>query len=179
MPCQEKIQGAELQSTCSLYHEVILVTYKHAVVGGYATRFSLCGASTALTELWARRQASVPRPHSLPWSRLARSIYELCLAGACFASRFLLIIGCNMGGAQPSQKKTERQRQRQKEGSGVITQRPIIEIPNKGPRYYVLEIQNADDSFFDYALHVLFGLVICANISFLPSYYTSTLRRGR
>jgi hypothetical protein len=111
MPCQEKrLQGVVPRDTGSLYyHEVILVT----MASGYATRFSLCGASAALIELWARIQASVPRPHSLPWSRLARSIYELCLAGACFASRFSLasIVGCYMDGARPNQKKTENKRE--------------------------------------------------------------------
>lgn len=119
MPCQEKRrQGAVPRGTGSLYYrEVILVT----VASGYATRFSLCGASAALIELWARIQASVPRPHSLPWSRLARSIYELCLAGACLASRFLLvltctsIVGCYMGGARPNQKKTEDERESERE----------------------------------------------------------------
>lgn len=153
-----------------MYHEGILVARKHAleaVASGYATRSSLCGASTALIELWARIQASVPRPHSLPWTRLARSIYESCLAGACFASRFLPIVGCNIGGAQPSQKQTKREGQRQRQRiSRERRYHAAADNRSSESSSAVLWAQNPKCRLFssDYALHVRSGLVMCANI---------------
>ncbi|KAH8130289.1 hypothetical protein LI328DRAFT_139865 [Trichoderma asperelloides] len=103
---------------------------------------------------------------------------------ACFASLLCFssaVIWAVLNRARRRQRERDRDGEEGYRGSGVITQRPIIEIPNKGPRccMYVLEIQKCRYFSSDYALHVRSGLMICANIRLPPSYHTSTLRRGR
>lgn len=164
------------------YHEVLILV---TVASGYLCySFSLEWSlrRIVLIKLWARIQASVPRPHSFSWSRLARSIYELRLAGADPASRFLLTSQYRrlLHGRRWTEIEEDRERERTRERHGESMARERRHHTAADDRNVrtkvrgVICLKSKKPTTQPWSrFECTSGLMICANIRALLSEYIS------